>query len=94
MATNLDKNVLKDLSYKGRNWRSWVINAAPRCTVADGLLMCSDEFLDNLSHPLILVPSLNFNEDYFGHTIIASRACIVDVMLLTSPFRRISFGEI
>ena len=54
VASNFDNNVLKDLSKKERNW---VINTAPRCTVVDGLLMYSDEFMNNPSHLRIFVPS-------------------------------------
>ena len=54
MATNFDNSVLKDLSRKERNW---VINTAPRCAVVDGLLMYSDEFMNNPPHLPIFVPS-------------------------------------
>ena len=54
VPTNLDKSVLKDLSKKERNW---VMNTAPCCTVVDGLLVYSDEFMNNPSHPRIFVPS-------------------------------------
>ena len=54
LASSQDTSVLSSLSRKQRNW---VITNAKRTKLVDGLLMYSDEFMDDPHHLRIYVPS-------------------------------------